>query len=246
MQPVEQALDAALIVMRNGGSTEVADRVFANLLTGDPNGFVALWRLDCVTAIPAPSGGVSPLVRAVGPIGVNLVRAGEAVALSERVARGDISPAAVNVEIARIAKLPTPYNRWILILAAAVATAAFSQILGGDRGSLVVVAVAAAIGQLFRSTLQTRGLSAATVTLVAALISACVATLGLRLGYSQVPTATVVASIIYMVPGLPLINGFVDVVSHKYLMMGIERIANAVFLFLVLAVAVVMALTAVL
>jgi uncharacterized membrane protein YjjP (DUF1212 family) len=44
-----------------------------------------------------------------------------------------------------------------------------------------------------------------------------------------------------MVPGLPLINGFVDMVSHKYLIVGLERIANAGFLFLVLAVAIVLA-----
>ena len=44
-----------------------------------------------------------------------------------------------------------------------------------------------------------------------------------------------------MVPGLPLINGFVDMVSHKYLFVGLERIANAAFLFLVLAIAIALA-----
>jgi uncharacterized membrane protein YjjP (DUF1212 family) len=45
-----------------------------------------------------------------------------------------------------------------------------------------------------------------------------------------------------MVPGFPLINGFVDVVSHKYLFGGLERIANAAFLFLVLAIAIALAI----
>ncbi len=43
------------------------------------------------------------------------------------------------------------------------------------------------------------------------------------------------------VPGLPLINGFVDLVSHKYLFVGLERIANAAFLFLLLAIAIALA-----
>jgi uncharacterized membrane protein YjjP (DUF1212 family) len=68
-----------------------------------------------------------------------------------------------------------------------------------------------------------------------------IASVGLRLGFSHVESATLIASVIYLVPGLPLINGFVDVVSHKYLMVGIERIMNAVFLFLVLAIAIVLA-----
>jgi hypothetical protein len=35
-----------------------------------------------------------------------------------------------------------------------------------------------------------------------------------------------------------LINGFVDLVSHKHLILGLERIANAAYLFLVMAVAI--------
>jgi uncharacterized membrane protein YjjP (DUF1212 family) len=41
-----------------------------------------------------------------------------------------------------------------------------------------------------------------------------------------------------MVPGLPLINGFLDLTSQKYLFVGMQRMLNAVFLFLILAVAI--------
>ncbi len=34
MQAIERALDVALIVMRNGGSTVMADRTFRNILKG--------------------------------------------------------------------------------------------------------------------------------------------------------------------------------------------------------------------
>lgn len=73
------------------------------------------------------------------------------------------------------------------------------------------------------------------------MLSTCIAAVGLRLGLSQTAPATLIASVIYMVPGLPLINGFVDMVSHKYLFVGLERIANAAFLFLVLAIAIALA-----
>ena len=61
------------------------------------------------------------------------------------------------------------------------------------------------------------------------------------LGLSQTVPATAIASIIYMVPGMPLINGFVDMTTHKYLFVGLERMANAAFLFLVLAIAIALA-----
>jgi uncharacterized membrane protein YjjP (DUF1212 family) len=247
MQPIEQALEAALIVMRNGGSTDAADRTFANILKG--NGGTAatsIWRLDFIAASGTEAGQSTTHMRSVGPIGVNLVRVGEIVEFGKNVAKGKVPAATIDAELARIKGLPSPYNRWLLIAAAAIAAASFSRLLGGDQGSLVITAIAAAVGQFFRPVLSGKGLAVATVTLIAALISASIATLGVRLGYTHGSPATVISSVIYMVPGLPLINGFLDMVSHKYLLAGVERIANAIFLFLVLVVAVVLALTAIL
>jgi len=128
------------------------------------------------------------------------------------------------------------------MMAAAACTAAFfPQIPGGDWGAFGIAFVAAGVGQFFRSLLQSRRSAVAPVTLVCGVLSACLAGLGLRLGLSQTAPATLIASVIYMVPGLPLINGFVDLVSHKYLFVGLERIANAAFLFLVLAIAIALA-----
>ena len=84
------------------------------------------------------------------------------------------------------------------------------------------------------------------MTLVCGALSATIPGLGLRLGFSQVEPATLLASVIHMVPGLPLINGFVDVASHDHLLVGIEQIAHAAFVFLVLAIAIAFARAAVL
>ena len=53
------------------------------------------------------------------------------------------------------------------------------------------------------------------------------ASVALRAGFSQVVPVTLIASVVYLAPGLPLINGFVDVLSHKFLFVGLARIANA-------------------
>lgn len=242
MQPVERALDVALLVMQNGGSTVMADRTFTNILKGSKqHGVSSAWRLDFVAANSVAEGQSSTVLRPVGPIGVNLVRASEAEILGERVARGEVSTAALDSEIERIKALATPYNRWVMIVAAACTAAFFSQIPGGDWGAFGIAFVAAGVGQFLRSLLQARRLAVAPVTLVCGVLSACIACIGLRLGLSRIAPATLIASVIYMVPGLPLINGFVDMVSHKYLFVGLERIANAGFLFLVLAVAIALA-----
>ena len=242
MQSVERALDVALIVMRNGGSTVMADRTFRNILKGYKQDEVtAAWRLDLVAVSRVAEGRTSTVLRPVGPIGVNLVRASRASVLGERVARGEVDGAALDSEIERINALSPPFNRWAMTAAAALAAASFSRIAGGDWGALVTAFIAAGIGQFVRSLLQARKLPVAPVTLFCSLISTFIAALGLRLGLSQTAPAAAIASVIYMVPGLPLINGFVDLVSHKHLILGLERIANAAYLFLIMAVAIALA-----
>lgn len=243
MQRVERALDVALIVMQNGGSASMADRTFRNILRGQgEEEAVAVWRLDVVTVCGMADGRSWTILRPVGTIGVNLVRASEAVVLGERMARGEVDVASLDPEIARVRALPPRYGRWTLVAAAACTGAVFSQIPGkSDWGSAGIAFVAAGFGQFFRSGLQAMKVTVLNVTLVCGVFSVCVAALGLRLGFTQVAPATVVASIIYMVPGLPLINGFVEVISHKHLLVGFERIANAAFLFLVLAIAIALA-----
>ncbi|MDX9788192.1 MAG: threonine/serine exporter family protein [Desulfobacterales bacterium] len=246
MQPVERALDVALIVMQNGGSTAMADRTFQNVIKGcKQNSVTAAWRLDFVAANCVAEGRSSTILRPVGPIGVNLNRASEAEILGERVARGEVGTAALDAEIERIKALATPYNRWVMVAAAACTAAFFSRIPGGDWGALGIAFAAAGVGQFVRSLLQSRRLAVAPVTLVCGVLSAFIACIGLRMGLSQTAPATLIASVIYMVPGLPLINGFVGMVSQKYMFVGLERIAAAVFLFLVLAVAIALAIAVV-
>jgi uncharacterized membrane protein YjjP (DUF1212 family) len=244
MQAVERALDAAVTVMKNGGSTAMASRTFRNLLTGyKQDGISVVWRLDFVAAHSAAEDQSATVLRPVGPIGVNLVRASEVTVLGERVARGEVDTAGLVPEIERIKALGPPYNRWVMTAAAACTAAAFSQLPGGDWGALGIAFVAAGAGQFVRSLLQGKKLAVAPVTLFCGVLSACIAAVGLRLGLSQTVPATLIASVIYMVPGLPLINGFVDLVSHRHLLVGLERMANAAFLFLTLAVAIAFAWT---
>ncbi len=239
-RPLEIALDAALLVMRNGGSTVAAERSFSNILKGLGEQAVAtVWRLDFVAA----SNADRSIVRSVGPIGVNLTRASEVALLGEGVAQGTIPLSALEAEVERIRNLPTPYNRWMTVAVAAGSGACFSQVAGGDWGSLAIAGLAAGAGQLLRGPLQAKRLATAPVTLICGLVSALVAAAGLRFGFSEVESATLIASVTYIVPGLPLINGFIDMVTHRHLVVGFERMLNAAFLFLVLALAIALART---
>jgi uncharacterized membrane protein YjjP (DUF1212 family) len=247
MQAVEVALDAAMQVMQNGGSTIAADRTFSNVLNGfKKEGILAVWRLDFIALSAGALADSSAVIRPVGPIGSNLARASQVMHLAERLVGGSISTSEFSAELERTKKLGSPYNRWLMIAAAACVSGFLSRIAGGDWGSFGIAVLAAAVGQFLRSLLPAGKLTVATMILICGVLSSLIGSVGLRLGWSATEPATLIASVFYMVPGLPLINGFIDMTSQKYLIVGMQRMLSAAFVFLILAIAIAFAITLVL
>ena len=239
---VETALDAAALILQNGGSTLAAERGFSNVLHGHGStGITTVWRLDLITAIGDRGGQNTVILRAVGPIGVNLVRVAKLEEISELRLSGDVVSDETAVQIADVRNLVSPYPAWLAVLAAGAGGAFFSQVCGGDRTSLLIAFVAAGIGQSVRVVMQSKKIAIAAITLICGLISSLIAAFVFRSGISSTEMPTLVASVIYLVPGLPLINGFMDLISYKFLFVGVQRIANASFLFLTLAIAIAIA-----
>ena len=247
MQAIDTALDTAVLIIENGGSTVAANRAFAHVLAGyRKEGVTPVWRLDHVI-VSAPGESVSAtVVRPIATPGINLLRAAEAMALAERVAHGAIATADLPAALDRVKAVPSPYSRWMTVAAAACAAASFAGMIGGDWGSLGIAVVAVAVGQTLRSRLQAQKVAVALVTLVCGLLSAFIASAALRFGYSESVSSTLIASVVYMVPGLTLINGFIDLYSFKHALVGVERMIHATVLFLLLALAIAFAQTLVL
>ena len=245
---VEKALDAAVIVMESGGSTTLAERTFNAIFAAldrseeAPSRLGSVWRLDFIAITTAPAEGPSRTVlRRLSTIGLSLHRASEAVVVAERAARGELQANAIESEIERIRKLPAPYGRATMVLASACAAAFLTQTAAGDYGAMCVAFVAAAAGSFVRSLLQARKVGRSVHTFAGALLSTLLATAGLRLGLTATAPATLLGSIIYMVPGIALATGFVDLVSDHHMLAGAERILNAAFIFLILALSLVIA-----
>ena len=237
-QAIDAGLDVALTVFENGGATGVADRALVNVvkgLTGQRPSTV--WRMDFVAVTVTVDDMPSSRFRLVGPVGVNLVRAAEATALAERVARERLDVAAVMAEGRRIRAMRPPYRLPVTVAAAAATSAFFSQLIGGDWGSFGIGLAAGGTGQLLRTSLGGRQVPAPAITIFCAGLSVLLAAAGLRGGLSDVVPATLISSVAYMIPGLPLVNGFRDVASSTYIAVGVQRIVSALVTFAFLAVA---------
>jgi uncharacterized membrane protein YjjP (DUF1212 family) len=242
LEEVDLALDAAAMLIQSNAGTNVAARMFQCVLQGlGRPGFAIAPRLDLLTAVGRVEGRPVTVARPVGAVGTNLLRVSEGARIGERLARGKADRTMLRAEMDRLQRLPVTYPRWIVVLASGAAAACFTRIAGGDWGAFCIALVAAVVGQAVRLGLVERNALFGIVTFVAGLAAAVVAAAGLKLGLSRTAPAAVIASIVFLVPGLMLINGFMDVVSGRYLPIGLERLANALYLFLLLTLAIAIA-----
>ena len=239
---IERALDVAATIMKNGGSTTAAERSIGNILARDGKPEVTVvWRLDYIAATTNEDGRLVTYIKPIPTMSINLAQAAGAMTVAERVGRGDVGVDGLGPELDRVWRMAPPYGAWVRIAASAVAAASFARMTGCAWSGAAIAAVGAAAGQYVRPLLLTRGMSGAPVTLVCGMVTTIVAGAGVRAFGAPGELPTLIASTIYLVPGLALINGYLDMVSHRYLVVGLERIASAVVIFLILAIVVALA-----
>jgi len=120
----------------------------------------------------------------------------------------------------------------LVLLLVGFANAAFCRLFGGDWMAIAVVFFASLVGFFSRQQMQKRGLNHFLVFILSAFFASLVASTSLLLHCSsEVALAT---SVLFLVPGVPLINGIVDIVEG-HILIGISRLVNAALLIFCIA-----------
>lgn len=134
----------------------------------------------------------------------------------------------------KIAELPPNYNAAQLGFAAAVACCAFTFLLGGGPVEMMLAFFGAGVGQFVRKKLIENKITLlANVTVAVA--SACIAYMLLSLlcenifGLSVTHRMGYICSMLFVIPGFPLITGFLDLAKLD-VRSGLERLAYAVLI----------------
>lgn len=239
---IERALDVAATIMKNGGSTAASETSIGKILarSGKPD-MTVVWRLDYIAATTNEEGRLVTYIRPIPTMSINLAQAAGAMTVADRVGRGEIGVDEVGRELDRVGGMSPPYGAGLRILASAGAAASFARMTGCAWIGVAIAAGGAAVGQFVRPHLLARGMSGAPVSLVCGMVTALAAGAGVRAFGAPGELPTLMASVIYLVPGLALINGFLDLVSHRYMAVGLERISSAIVIFLILAIVVALA-----
>jgi len=187
-------------------------------------------------------------IRRVVSIGVNMTILTEINELSRRVDAGELDRHAVRLELARIGQIKSNYNRWVIVLSVGLACAALSRLLGGDWISFGVTFAASSMAMFVRQTLAKQFYNPLLVVILTAFVAGGISGALVRLllngqanGAAQTAQA---ASVLLLVPGVPLINALQDMIKG-HLITGIARgvtgalVSMAIALGLLLAISVV-------
>ena len=123
---------------------------------------------------------------------------------------------------------------WLVLLLASVANACFCRLFDGNATSMAIVFVATLVGFMLRQQLTRRGVNQLAVFVLCAFVSTMIGVTDFLFFHGGTEDMSLGTSMLYLVPGVPLINGVMDIVDH-HVLNGIARLANAMLLIICIA-----------
>ncbi|MDE5807984.1 MAG: threonine/serine exporter family protein [Muribaculaceae bacterium] len=109
------------------------------------------------------------------------------------------------------------------------ANASFCRLFDGDWIAMAVVFIATFIGYLFKNILSEKGVDYRITVAACAFLSTVLASGDFLFGLSSTPDIAVGTSVLYLVPGIPFINSFSDMLDRHYIC-AFGRLMNALVL----------------
>lgn len=161
-------------------------------------------------------------VRRVPSLGVNMHIIAAVSNLSYRVTRGELDRFGLRRELMYIDKLAPNYDRRTIIVAVGLACAAFSRLFGGDWIAFIITFVASALAMFVRQELTRYYFNPLLVTTITAFIASFIASVASLLQLTTTAHTALAASVLLLVPGVPLINSAKDLIQG-HLVTGITR-----------------------
>ena len=228
-------LDVAVLLMSSGAHTARVNRNLKRLAAVLGYKVELFFSLSGITLTLTDSHHESITeFRRVSAYGVQLSVVSAVSRLSWKAMEQQLPIEDIEKEIQRIRALPH-YPKPLIVFMIAVAGMAFCRVADGDYFSVALAGFATGIGFLTRGELLKRQyalpLSVAGASFVASGIS------GLGFGWSLIerPEIAVATSVLFLVPGVPMINSIVDLV-HGHTVTGQGRAMQAIVVAMAIAI----------
>ncbi|HML23632.1 MAG TPA: threonine/serine exporter family protein [Aggregatilinea sp.] len=177
----------------------------------------------------------------VGPLGVNMAQVVGYNRLSRYMSLIGGTLDSTRRQVMAIKAKPRDLPAWATIPAVGLACGGFAQNLGGGWGEFAAATLGAALAQWTRLKLHALGVSAYALTVVSAFFAVLAAWGICEVADCPRPDLAVAASVLLLVPGVPLVTSVIDLTNHD-MVSGLARAALSILLALAIGVGVMLAL----
>ena len=125
-------------------------------------------------------------------------------------------------------------SRWVVLILVAFANAAFCRLFGGDWIAMGLVWMATLTGFFVRQELTVRKVNHMLIFIVCSFVASLVAALGVYSDWGTTQDVALGTSVLFLIPGVPLINSILDILEG-HVLIGFSRAINAAILIICIA-----------
>ena len=162
------------------------------------------------------------------PHGVNLKIVSGISRMSWRVVEESWSIAAIKAELKRLSALPN-YPRWLVVVMVALSGASFCRLAGGNAVEMTIVFIASLLGLLVRQQAHRWEFNPYLCVYFSATSAALISGAFVKFAAASQLEHAFATSVLFLIPGIPLINTFSDCVDGNFLN-GLSRFAHGLFI----------------
>ncbi len=225
---MQTALEVGVRVQMSGGYTARVRETVRHVALALGAERAECWLSSGSLGLTVHRAGTShTAIRTVPAIGVNFTELSYLSYLAKR--SGDMTIAEVRAELADIAARERRYPVPMVLILLGISCGSFAGLFGADLLGVALAGLGGLAGALVRHIMVKQRFKPFVYCLIAAFVSVSVVLLlALALGADQDPgvNTAVTASILFLVPGVPLLNGTADLLTSNYLN-GITRLTRA-------------------
>lgn len=131
--------------------------------------------------------------------------------------------------LAAILTIPN-YNPWLVTFMISCANAAFCHLFGGDAVAMGVVLCATLTGFCLRRLLHSWKIDDKIIFFFCALIASVVAMPCVLMNWGATPQTALASSVLFLIPGVPLINAILDILDGHVLMGFTRSVQSAIMI----------------
>ncbi|MBE9608320.1 threonine/serine exporter family protein [Chitinilyticum piscinae] len=239
-QVLDLALHAGLLVHLSGGDTERAAATMRRVA-------LALGAARADTVVSSLNIGLTiergnerdTAFRRAPHVGANFANLTELERLLEDLEAGHISAEQLQDGLDDVARRKPIHSRPLMAALIGLSCGAFAALFGGDLAAVLITTLGSALGVAVRFLLLSRGFKPVMFAIAASFTALLV--VGLLRGLTATPDAALAASVLFLIPGVPLINGASDMLAANYLN-GMVRLTMSAMIVLGIAIGVSVAL----